>query len=332
MGTLSKRKRRFGDRYDGYRVSSPDPFFVVIPHIMATRNDAMVNFEEDIDIGELESFVRKMRRESDMTDLSMLHVMMAAAVRMISQHPCVNRFVAGRKIYARNHIALSIALKKEMNVESEETTIKPIFEPEATLHDVWEILHEEFSKNKQADASNDTDALAGIFSKVPGFVLKFVVFLVRKLDSVGLMPKALHKLLPFYTSVFLVDNGSLGIDSVFHHLYNFGTASIFLSIGRKRTETKMNPDGSVETQRKMRLRFVVDERICDGYYFATTIRDFRKILRHPQELLTPPETVKEDPGLRPTKAQKKHLKLLKKQKKSDLKSAKRQAKNKKRAA
>lgn len=306
-----KRKRRFGDRYDGYKVRSVDPFFTLIPHIMRTRNDSMVFFEEEIEIEPLEQFIRKMRRESDMKDLSLVQVIAAAAVRMISQKPCINRFVSGRKIYARNDITLSLAVKKEMSIEGEETTIKPQFRGEDTLHDVWEKLHHEFVKNKEVGDSNDTDILAKVLSALPSFLIKFIIWFVNGLDQLGWMPKFIHNFSPFHTSIFMVDIGSLGIDSVFHHIYNFGTCSIFLSVGRKRTEYRLKGDGTAEKVKLMTLRFVVDERICDGFYFGTTIRALRKLLKNPETLLTPPEEVFEDPGLLPTKEQKKAAKAPK---------------------
>ena len=327
-----KRKRRFGDRYDGYKVRAVDPFFVLIPHIMPTRNDSMVFFEEEIEITALEQFVRRMRRESDMKDLSMIQVVMAASVRMISQKPAVNRFVSGRKIYARNDITVSLSVKKEMSIEGEETTIKPQFQPEDTLHDVWERLHDEFTTNKGSDSSNNTDIIAKIVSCLPGFLIKFVVWFLNGLDQFGWLPKFIHEFSPFHTSVFVVDNGSLGIDSVFHHIYNFGTCSIFISVGRKRTEYRLKEDGSTEKVKLMTFRFVVDERICDGYYYGTTIRSFRKLMRNPEMLLTPPEQVFEDPGLPPAKGDKKERKAQKKLVKSEEKRAKKEAKAQKKTA
>ena len=312
MGYLNERKRRCGDRYDGYKVRAVDPFFMLIPHIMYQRNDSMVFFEEEVDITNLEKFVRRMRREGHLKGLNMLGVMMTAAVRMISQKPMVNRFVSGRKIYARNRITLSLSVKKAMSEEGEETVVKPEFEPADTLYDVWEKLNRCVEANKGDDKSNNTDLIAKIIGCLPGFLIKFVVFTVKSLDQIGKMPKFIHEFSPFHTSAYVTDIGSVGIDSVYHHLYNFGTCSIFLSVGRKRTVNKLNADGTVSSRRMMTLRFVVDERICDGYYFGTTIRSFRKLLQHPEELLTPPDEIFEDPGLRPTRAQKKQLKLQKK--------------------
>ena len=45
------------------------------------------------------------------------------------------------------------------------------------------------------------------------------------------------------------------------------------------------------------LKFVMDERICDGFYYASSMRMLDKILRNPEGLLTPPEKVVVDEGV-----------------------------------
>lgn len=291
-----KRRRQPGDRYDGFRLRKLDPFFVLIPHIMKRRTGSMVFFEERIEISQLEKFIRRLRRESEMKDLSLLQVIMAAAVRMIATHPGVNRFVAGRRLYARNSISLSLSIKKSMSTEGAETTITPCFSPADTLPDVWRRLHDEFAASKNEE-DNGTDRLAALFAHLPVFLVKWTVWLVNGLDQLGRMPKAIHRLSPFHASAFIVDNGSLGIGSVYHHLYDFGTCSVFISIGRKESTLKIDENDNIKTEKTMNIRFVVDERICDGYYFAITLRDFRRLLRHPEQLLTVPGEFPEDPQL-----------------------------------
>jgi len=301
------RKRESGDRYDAFRVRDIDPLFMIMPHIIKTRTGSMVFFEERIEIAELEKFTRSLRRESDMKDLSLLQVIMAAAVRMIALHPGVNRFIAGRKLFARNSISLSLVIKKDMSQDGSEANIKPAFAPTDTLHDVWQKLHDEFAINK-TEAENSTDDLAKLLTHLPPFMLKFAIFMLKNLDQIGLMPKAVNEFSPFHVSAYIVDNGSIGIGSVYHHLYDFGTCSIFLSVGRKENTLKVDDDGNVKTVKTMNIKFAVDERICDGFYFATTIRDFRKLLRSPEQLLSPPAECPIDPQLLPTREERKKIK------------------------
>ncbi|MCI1965442.1 MAG: hypothetical protein LKJ17_04825 [Oscillospiraceae bacterium] len=291
------RKRRFGDHYDAFRIRKGDPFFAVIPHVMKNRTGSMVLFEESIEITRLEQFIRRMRRETEMTDLSTLHVVMAAAVRLFAMHPGLNRYISGRKLYARNQIALSIAVKNTMSEKGQETTLKLDFPPTDSLEDIWKKLHGEIEAVKCSAQNNDTYRTAELLKRMPVWMLRFVVFLLWHMDEGGVMPQAIHGVSPFHASAFVVDIGSTGIGSVYHHLYDFGSCSTFLSIGKKETSFRRGRYGSVRPVRTINFRFVVDERICDGYYYARAMRHFRRILRHPEVLLTPLTKAVPDPWL-----------------------------------
>src|SRR5512147_410643 len=97
---ITARRRRWGDRYDGRLLRSLDPLYQLIPYIMKTRSDAQNLFEERIDVTAVEDWLRAQRAAG--RNVSFLHAFLAAYVRTISQRPRMNRFIAGRRIYARN--------------------------------------------------------------------------------------------------------------------------------------------------------------------------------------------------------------------------------------
>lgn len=281
--------RRLGDRYDGRRLRHTPAFFSVIPHIMKRRSDSLIAFDEYIEIDQLEKYVRHKRKEEQLPGFSTFHLIMAAAVRMIALRPWLNRFVIAGKIYARNALTFSLSVKRGMTHEAEETTIKPEFSRSDTVYDVYRSIQQAIEKDVlNGPEENRTDSTARLLSHCPAWLLRLVVNLMTFLDHRGLMPKALQKVSPFHTSLYLTDVGSLGIGPVYHHIFDFGTTSIFLALGKKETMLTRRPDGSVEEIRIIRLRFVVDERICDGYYYAESIRSMKKLLRHPERLEQPP--------------------------------------------
>ena len=294
MEQMKVRKRRFGDRYDGYRVRETDPLFYVIPHIMRTRLDSQVFFDEQIDSSSLRKFILEHR--GDIPNLSTYHIIVAAAIRTIAQKPRLNRFVSGNKIYSRNYIRASLTVKQSMNEDADESLVMPEFEPTDTLYDVAAKFNESVSEVK-ADGEatgNKTDLTIKLINILPGFLIKFVVWALRKLDGIGKMPKIINKVSPFHSSLYVTNVGSIGINSVYHHLYEFGTTSIFLAIGKNSTIRELNSDGSINTKNVINIRLVLDERICDGFYFASAIRQFKRIMKNPEVLLTPPEYIKED--------------------------------------
>ena len=69
---------------------------------------------------------------------------------------------------------------------------------------------------------------------------------------------------------------------------------MFISYGVKRTEYKLKRDGSVEQRRMMDLKVVTDERICDGFYYASAFKMIRRFVEHPAVLLKRPEQIVED--------------------------------------
>jgi pyruvate/2-oxoglutarate dehydrogenase complex dihydrolipoamide acyltransferase (E2) component len=285
-------KRRLGDRKDGYKLRKVDALFRVIPHIMATRNDAQVYFEDRIYLEETQKFIREMRKEGHR--IGFLHIVVAAMIRVISQKPHINRFVVGKRIYARNEISFSLAVKKEMTEEGEETTIKVKFEPTDTIYDVIDRINKEIEANKVVENSNDTDAVAKFLAKLPNFMLGLAVWAIKWMDNHNILPKALIDASPFHSSMFITDVGSIGIKPIFHHIYNFGTNSIFLAFGTRSKEQVIDDDLSVNKRKAADVKFVVDERIVDGFYYASSIKMFKRLVTNPESLLTPPEEVFDD--------------------------------------
>ncbi len=285
-------KRRLGDRYDGYRIRKLDPIMQIIPAIMRTRLDSQVFFDYKLDVTELEKFVRE-HRKTDIPDLRMLHIFMTAMLRMMSQYPKLNRFIAGKKVYARNCYSISIACKRSLSNDDEETTITPHFEPDDTLKEVAEKLEASLKKDVYDSRveGNKTDVVARVLGAVPTFIKAGVVDLMRNLDKIGLMPKVIYNASPFHASMFITDLGSCGIGPIYHHLYEFGTCSVFVAMGKKESEHYIDASGEVKLRRYINVKVVADERICDGFYYASAMKAFTRLLRHPEKLLLPPEEV-----------------------------------------
>ena len=298
MNELNKLKYyrwKLGDRYDGWRVRKVDAVFSVIPYFLRTRMDAQNFFEEKLDIDHLEAFIKE--HKNDIPDLSIMHIVMAALVRLISMRPHLNRFVIWNKIFARNHINFSIAVKRSLSDEGEETLIKPFFMPTDTIQDIVRKTKKEQENNQKVGQQNSSDTISKILGILPEFLLRFVVFTLLHLDKVGMMPKFINKASPWHSSIFLTNIGSIGVESIYHHLYEFGTCSMFVAMGKKSRRHSINQNGELKAHKSILLKFVLDERICDGFYYASSMRMFNKILSNPSILLLPPEKVNIDEGV-----------------------------------
>lgn len=288
-----KRKRRWGDRRDGRKIRSLPPMQYIAVCIMHKRNDAQNLFQSTIDYAYIDEYIKK-KREEGLAGFGFMHVMVAAYVRMVSQKPAVNRFIAGWKIFSRHEIILSMMIKKEMKVNAQESAIKVRFNPTDTAEDVYRKMEEAIAVARQEGDSNTFDNVARVINHLPTILLRWFVSFMQFLDYFGIMPKIVEEASPFHSSVYVSNLGSLGIPPIYHHLYNFGNTPMFITFGAKRRELQLNADGTTSTHTMVDYTIVTDERTTDGHYLATALKGLEKLFRNPEKLDTPPETVVED--------------------------------------
>lgn len=271
----------FGLRSDGRKIKSLGPFFRVIPHVMKERSDAHVYYTQDLPLKTLDEYIDKKEKEG--IRISYMNIIYAALVRLLAEKPALNRFVMDGRTYARHGITISLAIKKEMSEEIEETTLKIPFTGSENIFEVKEKLDATIAKNKDLAAENNTDKLAKFLSPIPNWLFKFVVNTLMFLDKHGMMPKAVINASPFHTSAFLTNVGSLGIDAIYHHIYNFGTTGVFLAMGKKK-KSYIYEDDNIVQEKTISLAWVADERICDGFYYATALKSFYRYMKKPELL------------------------------------------------
>ncbi len=288
---MKKRKRRFGDRKSGRRVRTLPPMTQLIPYIMKVRADSQNKFEDEIDITNIEKYLDKKHAEG-YTNMGLLHVMIASYVRAIAHRPGINRFVAGQRIYARNNVIGVMTIKKKLSLEAPDTTIKVEFDPRDTAVEIYEKFEKTVAEALAADS--DFDNVAAKLAKLPGLLLRTIVGALRFMDYIGILPGSLEKVSPFHGSFIITSMGSLGINAIYHHLYDFGNLPVFLSYGKKYSKNVINDDGTVEKRHFISFRAVTDERICDGYYYAAAFKLIKRQLLHPELLDVVMTEYKED--------------------------------------
>lgn len=276
----------FGFRPDGKKVRNLSPLFRVVPSIMMEREDSQVYFKQDIPLKALDEYIAKKQNEG--IRVTYMQIIYAAIIRIINQRPSLNRFVINGSVYSRDEIQVSLVIKKGLEDDSPETPIKLSYTGKETLFEVAQKLEKAISENKDLSASNSTDKLAFALSLVPDVCIRWAVRFLKFLDRYGLMPKSIIKASPFHTSVFLTNVGSLGIDSIYHHLYNFGTTSMFFAMGKKK-KSYIYEDDEIHEDKCITIAFVGDERICDGYYYAASFKLLNKYLKKPELLELPVE-------------------------------------------
>ena len=284
---MATARRRMGDRKEGRLLRSLPGFAKFIPFIMPQRNDRYIHYEESFEVTELDRVLRKLRVEG-YKGIGMLHFLIAAYVRGLSMLPGVNRFVVGRRIYARNNIEVVMTVKRSLSVDSTETTIKVVFEPTDT------ILNEKIDEIKSSEENNGTEDFADAVARLPRFLLRFALTILRIMDYFGWIPTSLLNVSPFHGSMIITDLGSLRIGPVYHHIYNFGTLSTFIAFGAKRHAYELNRHGEMVDKKYIDCKFVLDEGIVDGHYWAQFLQAYRYMFDHPEIVVSPPSRVIED--------------------------------------
>ena len=285
---------RRGDRNDGRRIRSLPPISAVTPYIMVNRNGATNFVFDKVECTGMEEYIRQKRREG-LENFGTTHVFMAAYARAVAKMPALNRFLSGQKVYSRGEeIEISMVVKKEMNLQSPDTAITVYLSPWDTADDVYHKLNQQIQEAKNTPLDSSFDNLAGVIGSIPGLLLKFTVWLLKTLDYFGLLPRWLTKLSPFHGSLFVTSMGSLGIPPICHHLYDFGNMPVFCAFGKRRRETEIKADGTIVKRKYIDFNFNTDERICDGFYFATALKEIKKTLADPSRLDEPPKEVIRD--------------------------------------
>lgn len=285
-------RRRFGDRKEGRRLRTVPALNQFEPYIMIERNDACNQFSGAVEISDTDRWLRAKRQEG-YKGLGMLHLFIAAYIRVVSQLPGLNRFVSGQRIYARNEILINMMVKRGITTESEETCAKVVFEPTDTIYDVYRKMNEAVEEIRASDDSG-TEKAAGVLMKIPRLILKFAVWIIKILDYFDLLPMSLLRVSPFHGSMIVTDLGSLGIPPIYHHLYNFGNLPVFLAFGAKRRVVELDRHGQPVEHKYVDYKIVCDERIVDGAYYAAAFKHLKYFLKNPSELEHAPDKVLDD--------------------------------------
>lgn len=275
----------FGYRPDGHPIPEyVDPLVQFTPFIMTTRNDAQNFVTYPVEYKPMADYIRARRDAED--PVNFMTILIAAYVRGVRKHPELNRFVVGKRLYAHKGISISYIVLREMpDGRYDEAAIKLHLTTDDTLPTIAKKLNEQVRIARQADLKNATANFASRFLKIP-VIPGLLVSLIKLLDRFGLMPKKLIEISPFHCSLFVTNMMSINLPVIYHHLYNFGTCSLFLSMGRPERVVAASKEGKAIRQLTIPIGVVSDERVCSGADYAQGMRTVLRYLNNPELLET----------------------------------------------
>ena len=283
---MNDTKRHIGDRRDGTLLRDIDSMHIIMPMIYPNRCDNEAFISERIDLTNVDAYIAKRNAENPVFKFTLFHLIVAAILKVIVLRPKLNRFIANKNLYQRKELSASFVIKKQFNDASEEGMAFIRANGDSTLDTLREDLYKQITHVKKGGTDSTMDAME-FLKKLPRFVVKFFIALMRWCDRHGIVPKSLVASDPYYASVILSNLGSIKLRSGYHHLTNWGTTSLFVVVGEMKKRPFYDDEGNAEIRNSVDLGLTIDERLADGYYYSKSVRLLKYILEHPECLEKP---------------------------------------------
>ncbi len=248
-----------------------------MPFISPRRNDSLVFYRTEIELDAANALLERInaKRSAD-SPATLFHLYLRSAAIAMHERPGVNRFVAGGKLWQRNHVAITFSAKIAMEDGAPVSTIKRIFPAAESFEQMVDSVLEELRARRKGieDRAEKEVKLALV---LPGFLIRAGLWLLDRANRWNLMPRSMIDDDPLFASLFVANLGSVGLGAGFHHLWEYGTCSMFGVIGGFRRRA----DG-VEV---MNVDYTYDERVEDGLYAGITLEQLTGRLEDPESLL-----------------------------------------------
>src|SRR6187551_2689337 len=254
--------------HDGRRVDV-HPYRRMMTFLIGGRNEAAVYFEQRLDLTRTQAWLEQRRNPNAAAaqQPKLFHLILHALASVLHERERLNRFTIGHRTYQRNGVYFSFAAKKAMSDDAPLATVKRRFDKGESFDALVASLTGDISEAR-SDKPSHIDKELAVLLKLPAFLLTLLIGLLKRLYAWGLAPRSLVDTDPMYTSAFIANLGSIGLDAAYHHLYEHGNCPLFMTIGRVE-------DNSVT------LKFTYDERVEDGLYAARTLKLLAERIENP---------------------------------------------------
>jgi hypothetical protein len=261
----------------------------MMPFLLPSRNEAVVYFEQQVEVAPALAFVERLNATRPPEQrITLFQIVLFAMMRVIVLRPDLNRFIVGRRIYQRKGIELSFAVKKQKTDAAKLTTVKVRLDPNDTLGEALTKLGAHIGEGR-GDKPLRAETEMDIVTLLPRGLLRFVMWAQRALDYFNLLPSSMIVSDPLYASMFFANLGSVGLDSAYHHLFEYGTVPVFATMGRVHKAVVPGPDDQPVVREVVSFKYSYDERVADGLYCAKGLALLKSFLEQPDLLERPLE-------------------------------------------
>lgn len=273
-------------RKDGVKLKNIHAMHFVMPLMYPNRCDNEAFISERIDLTAINAYLEKKNANDPEYRYNLFQIMVTAVLKVLTLRPKMNRFIINNTMYMRNEISAAFTVKKIFTDDGAEALAQLRVKGGETIDDIHDAIFKQVSFCRSDEVDTSTNAMNAV-QRLPGFVRRFIGWLVRWLDRRGWLPQSLIGTDPYQCSVVLSNLGSIGLKAGYHHLANWGTTSVFCTIGQAKKAPCFREDGSVEMKDSVDIGLTIDERIADGYYYSRTVKLLRTLLENPELLEKP---------------------------------------------
>jgi hypothetical protein len=266
-------------RPDGTLVRDLAPVRRFMPFISPRRNESLVYYAQEVDVEAALVFLerRNASRPKD-APLTLFHLVLRAIALALHDRPRLNRFTAGGRLWQRDGVWLTFSAKKRLDDASPIVTVKKRFDAGETLGEMCDRLLGNLRESR-SDKASTSDKEMGALLHLPPVGIRALMALARLADRLGLLPRAMIDADPLFTSVFVANLGSVGLEAGYHHLWEYGTCPVFCVVGRIQPGS-----GEKAGHQAVTLKWTFDERVEDGFYAARALEVVRERLENPEKL------------------------------------------------
>ncbi|NTW85729.1 MAG: hypothetical protein HGB30_06150 [Holophagaceae bacterium] len=256
-----------------------------MPYLMRGRNESCVYQETVFRVAATQDWLKDYNRAHPIR-ATLFHLVAYATALAMQERPRLNRFVSGGRHYQRREVSLAFVVKTAFRDEAAGATVK-VLAPRGESFSEWSgrlaALVDQARTTRRS-----VDQEVNLIMELPGFLIRGLVSLARGLDHWNLYPAFMIRNDPMYSTVFLANLGSVGVSDVYHHLFEYGTTSIFGAVSAPRPTLFPREDQGV-VESGLTVRWTFDERIDDAFSCAGGLDIIRKVTEDPAQWLGPPE-------------------------------------------
>ena len=273
-------------RKDGTKLKKIHAMHFVMPLMYPNRCDNEAFISDLIDLTNINAYLEKKNADNPEYKYNLFQVMVTAILKTMVLRPKMNRFIANKTMYMHKEISASFTVKKIFSDNGAEALAQVKVNGTETMDDIHNEIFRQVSFCRSDKLDSGTESLNAVAS-IPGFLARIVGAGARFLDRHGWMPKSVTDGDPFYSSVYLSNLGSIKLGAGYHHLTNWGTCSVFCTIGQAKKRPFYDDDGTVHMKPSVDIGLTIDERIADGYYYSRTVQLLKTLLENPELLDRP---------------------------------------------